>query len=315
LSLLLVKPTSAQTIADRFGTFHQSDLRRVLPFDPDYNSDIATPRRVSAPALLVPGLSAAVGDDPRGLLTAHLSQILEHVSRLGEQGRIPSPALFADRRVGRNALSSLLGQPAISVLAEAIDLSGVRILSNEGRDQVRAETLAQLEQNPSLPESWGLLHYMGYEWLPCSDAGRVNQVVKSLQLAATVDDNWRLIGHVLIAILPYCDAEIQSLWQARLIEWARRLALLHDIPIVDIHADTEAATAAALLIELAASLARKPTLSASMQALGSLSTALAGAWPAFAPTTRALLARAMREVPSAEGEALWPAFVKLRAAR
>ena len=98
LSLLLVKPTSAQTITDRFGAFHQSDLRRVLPFDPDYNSDIATPRRISAPALLISGLSAAVGDDPQGLLASHLSQILERVSRLGEQGRIPSPALFADRR-------------------------------------------------------------------------------------------------------------------------------------------------------------------------------------------------------------------------
>jgi len=315
LSLLLVKPNSAQTIVDRFGTFHQSDLRRVLPFDPDYNSDIATPRRISAPALLVPGLSVAVGDDPQGLLTANLSQVLEHVSRLGEQGRIPSSALLADRRAGRNALGSFLSQPANSVLVESIELSGVRVLSNEGRDQVRSETLAQLEQNPSLPESWGLLHYMGYEWLPSSDKGRVNQVVQSLQLATTVDDNWRLIGHVLIAILPYCDAEIQSLWQARLIEWAHRLALLHDIPIVDLHADTEAATAASLLIELAASLARKPTLSASMQGLGSLSTALAGAWPAFAPTMRALLARAIREVPSTEGESLWPAFVKLRALR
>jgi hypothetical protein len=315
LSLLLVKPTSAQTIADRFGTFHQSDLRRVLPFDPDYNSDIATPRRVSAPALLVPGLSAAVGDDPRGLLKAHLSQILEHVSRIGEQARIPSPALFADRRAGRNALGSFLGQPASSVLVESIELSGVRILSNDGRDQVRAETLAQLEQNSSLPEPWGLLHYMGYEWLPTSDADRVNEVVKSLQLAATVDDNWRLIGHVLIAILPYCDVTIRSLWQTQLIEWARRLALVHDIPIINIHAYTESATAAGLLIELAASLARNPTLSASLQALGSLGTAFADAWPAFAPTTRALLARALREVPSADGEALWPAFVKLRAAR
>jgi len=180
---------------------------------------------------------------------------------------------------------------------------------------MRSETLAQLEQNPSLPESWGLLHYMGYEWLPSSDKGRVNQVVQSLQLATAVDDNWRLIGHVLIAILPYCDTEIQSLWHARLIEWAHRLAVLHDIPIVDLHADTEAATAASLLIELAASLARKPSLSASMQGLGTLSTALAGAWPAFAPTMRALLARAIREVPSTEGESLWPAFVKLRAMR
>lgn len=256
-----------------------------------------------------------MGDDPRGLLTAHLPQVLEHVSRLGEQGRIPSSALLADRRAGRNALRSFLGQPANSVLVESIELSGVRVLSNEGRDQVRAETLAQLEQNPSLPESWGLLHFMGYEWLPSSDTGRVNQVVRSPQLAATDDDNWRLIGHALIAILPYCDAEIQSLWQTRLIEWAHRLALLHDIPIVDIHADTEAATAAGLLIELAACLARRSTLSASMQALGNLGTALAGAWPAFAPTTRALLARALREVSSAEGESLWPAFVKLRAAR
>ena len=52
-----------------------------------------------------------------------------------------------------------------------------------------------------------------------------------------------------------------------------------------------------------------------MQVLASLSSALAGAWPAFAPTMRTLLARALREVPSTEGEALWPAFVKLRAVR
>jgi len=315
LSLLLVKPTSAQTIADRFGAFHQSDLRRVLPFDPDYNSDIATPRRISAPTLLIHGLSGAMGDDPRGLLAAHLPQILEHVSRLGEQGRVPSPALFADRRAGRNALGSYLGQPANSVLIESIELSGIRTLSNDGRDQVRAETLAQLEQNSRLPESWGLLHYLGYEWLPSSDAGRVNQVVKSLQLPTTIDNNWKLIGHVLMVVLPYCDANIQSLWQSRLIEWARRLALVHDIPIVDLHADTEAATAAGLLVELAASLARRSTLRASMQVLASLSSALAGAWPAFAPTMRTLLARALREVPSTEGEALWPAFVKLRAVR
>ncbi len=315
LSLLLVKPTSAQTITDRFGAFHQSDLRRVLPFDPDYNSDIATPRRISAPALLISGLSAAVGDDPQGLLASHLSPILERVSRLGEQGRIPSPALFADRRAGRNALGSYLAQPASSVLIESIELSGIRTLSNDGRDQVRAETLAQLEQNSNLPESWGLLHFLGYEWLPSSDAGRVNQVVKSLQLPATIDNNWKLIGDVLMGVLPYCDADIQSLWQSRLIEWAHRLALVHDIPIVDLHADNEAATAAGLLVELAASLARRSTLSASMQVIGSLSSALAGAWPAFAPTMRTLVARALREAPSTEGEALWPAFVKLRAVR
>jgi len=180
---------------------------------------------------------------------------------------------------------------------------------------VRAETLAQLEQNSNLPESWGLLHFLGYEWLPSSDAGRVNQVVKSLQLPATIDNNWKLIGDVLMGVLPYCDADIQSLWQSRLIEWAHRLALVHDIPIVDLHADTEAATAAGLLVELAASLARRSTLSASMQLLGSLSSALAGARPAFAPTMRTLVARALREAPSTEGEALWPAFVKLRAVR
>jgi hypothetical protein len=84
-----------------------------------------------------------VGNDSQGLLSTHLSTILDHVSRLGEQGRIPSPALFADRRGGQNALSSFLIQPASSVLAEAFDLSGVLILSNEGRGHVRAAPQAR----------------------------------------------------------------------------------------------------------------------------------------------------------------------------
>jgi hypothetical protein len=314
LSLLLVRPSSAQTICERFNALHPRDLRQLLPFDHEYEADIATPKRVAAPVLLVKGLSTAMGEDREALLEAHIPQILEHVSHSNEQGSIPSATFFEDRRFGRNALASFLAQPVSPLLAERLELGGMRLLAAEAKDEIRVQMLSQLEQNPAAPESWGLLHYVGYEWLPADEASRVNQVANSLKLPeGKTDEAATLICHVLADIVPYCDAELHSALQGRLIEWARRLRSLHLVPVVDIHADTEGGKDGGLLIELAVALARRATLKATLEALASVASALVTAWPALAPTLRALLGRALREVPSADGEVLWAAFVKLRA--
>jgi tetratricopeptide (TPR) repeat protein len=315
LGLLLVRGGSAEVVIENFGTFHHSSLRHLLPFDVDYNSDIATPRRLSAPALLMHGLSAAGGDDPAGVLNAHLANVLEHLSQLNEQGRVPSPALIADRRFGRNALGSFLARPATGALVQQVDIGGIPILSDEGKDQLREQTIAQLEQNAVAPEPWGLIHMIGYEWLPIPEAQRAERVIRSLPVPdGSINDGSILIGHALAAILPYCDAETHVLFQEWLIGSARCFSAALDIPVVDIHADTKAGKAAALVIEQAVSVARRPTMGATAPELGGLCTSLATVWPAFAPTLRALLGRTLRELPSSDGENLWEAYVKLRAA-
>jgi tetratricopeptide (TPR) repeat protein len=315
LALLLVRGGSAAVIIEKFATFHPSSLRQLMPFDVEFNSDIATPRRMSAPALLMHGLSAAVGDDPAGVMNTHLADVLKHLSQLNEQGRVPSPALIADRRFGRNALGSFFARPATAALAQQVDLGGIPILSGEGKDQLREQAVAQLEQSSIAPEPWGLIHMIGYEWLPIAEAQRVERVIRSLPVPdGTINDGSILIGHTLSAILPYCDAQTHVAFQERLIGSARSFASELDTPVVDIHSDSEGGKAAAVMIEQAVSMARTSTLSATAPELGRLSISLAAAWPALAPTLRALLGRALRELVSSEGEYLWKAYVTLRAA-
>lgn len=193
-------------------------------------------------------------------------------------------------------------------------MNGLRILSEDGKNQLREQTIAQLEENPASSELWGLIQLLGFEWLPDAEAARVQGIVKTLSPPdGSAGEASSLIGHTVAAILPYSDADTHTAFETRLIETARRFASTFDVPFIDIRADTRAANAAGMIVELAVFLARGPALSGTATELGRICKQVAAEWPALAAALRALLSRTLRELPSLDGAEVWNALVTLRA--
>jgi hypothetical protein len=276
--------------------------------------DIATPKRVSAPMLLVAALSSALGADEEGLLKTRIDEVLKHLCMSGEQERVPLPTLYADRRAGHNSLGTFLARPGTPSIAEKVEFNGTRILTEEGKDRIRDQVISQLMENPTSPENWGMVQLLGFEWLPAKEAAVVQGVVKSMSVPNAISREFTaLIGHTVSAILPYCDANAREAFEARVLEKAAKLASTFDVPVIDIHADTSSADAAGLLVEFAVSLARTNEMSATVARLGLECKKLAAAWPALSAPLRTLLDRVLREFPREHGEEAWSSLVSLRA--
>jgi hypothetical protein len=313
LSLLLAKPPLASTVSERFSEFHPSSLAALLPLDLGYDADIASPTRLSDASLLLQGLTAALDTDSHGLLQQHLGEVIARVSLERDGARIPSHAVLADRRSGRNALSSFLSLPLAAVLQDQLPLGVVRPLAPDGKDQLCEQTLLQLASSPTAAEGWLMLHALGLQWLPTAAIDRVGKALRLYRFPeGAADDSAIAVCDLLADILPYMPNVFHSAIEQELISWAKRLATAYRSPVADVADSTAASRDPGRVIELGVSLARKETLPASLIELMRVVEALVTAWPGLAEPLRGLVARAIRDCPDQRG-LLWQSFVRLRA--
>jgi hypothetical protein len=312
LSLLLRKPPLAATVGERFADFNPSSFGELLPRPIDYDADVASPMSTSAASLLVQGLTAAFGADRRGLLQENLGEIIALISLVRGDTRLPTPAVLEDRRAGRNVLGSFLAMRPATPFHDQLPLSGIRPLAPDGKDQLREQTILQLESDPQRDEGWLMLHTLGLQWLPSATIDRVGNAFQLHKFPEGAADASAGTSYDALAdLLPYLTDNCRAAIERELLAWARRLALVYRGPVTDLEGETGISRDAGSVIELGVALARRETLTASLEKLTQVAELLVAAWPGLAVPFRGLFARAFRDCPE-QRHLLWQTFVRLR---
>jgi tetratricopeptide (TPR) repeat protein len=312
LSLLLKKPPLAGTVSARFADFNPSSFADLLPRPIDYDADVASPTRISAASLLVQGLTAALGADPRGLLQENLDEIIALVSQARGDTRLPTPTVLEDRRAGRNGLVSFLVLPPATPFHDQLPVSGIRPLAPDGKDQLREQTIQQLESDPLKDEGWLMLHTLGLQWLPSDTIDRVCNAFLLHRFPEGAADALEGASYDALAdMLPYLTDDSRASVERELLAWAKRLATVYRGPVTDIEGGTGISRDAGAVLELGVALARHETLTASLEKLTQVAESLVVAWPGLAAPFRGLFSRAFRDCPE-QRHLLWQTFVRLR---
>ncbi len=312
LSLLLKKPPLAGTVSERFADFNPSSFADLLPRPIDYDADVASPMRISAASLLVQGLTAALGADPRGLLQENLDEIIALVSQARGDARLPTTTVLEDRRAGRNGLVSFLVLPPATPFHGQLPVSGIRPLAPDGKDQLRKQTIQQLESDPLKDEGWLMLHTLGLQWLPSDTIGRVCNAFLLHRFPAGAADALAGASYDALAdMLPYLTDDCRASVERELLAWAKRLATVYRGPVPGLEGGTGILRDAGAALELGVALARHETLTASLEKLTQVAESLVVAWPGLAAPFRGLFSRAFRDCPE-QRHLLWQTFVRLR---
>lgn len=312
LSLLLTKPPLAATVSERFAEFNPSSFAELLPRPIDYDADVASPMRTSAASLLVQGLTGALGADHRGLLQENLGEIISLVSQFRGDARLPTPTVLEDRRAGRNSLVSFLALPTAMPFHDQLPVSGIRPLAPDGKDQLREQTILQLESDPIRDEGRLMLHTLGLQWLPSAAIARVCKAFLLHRFPeGAVDVSAGTSYDALADMLPCLTDDCRASVERELLAWAKRLATVYRGPVTDLDGGTGISRDAGAVIELGVALARHETLTESLEKLPQVAELLVTAWPGLAAPFRGLFSRASRDCPE-QRHLLWQTFVRLR---
>lgn len=315
-NLFLAKGVDPNIIIGRFGGFHASGLAQTLPFDRDYEVDIAAPRKMSETVLLMHGLANAFADRPRELLEPHREALVALLTLEAEQGRYPRREVFEDRRFGKNALGSYFGVPLAPWWIHALETDTVPAMTEERREQFRKEMIENFKTDLYSPVSWMHLQMFGFEWLPDSKQVPILELLGELHFPeSNIDPDARIVWYGLASIIPYVSPELNSRLKSELLDWARRLSSAHPVQVIDLDEEGPASRHAGLIVEFALDLTRRPTLEQSLEDLAVYLPRVIDAWPPLAGALRRLLERALRESPYNQTESLWKAFVKTRSMR
>jgi len=314
LRIFLAVGSKVETIAERFAHFHTSSIRYALPLDRQYDSDVASPSRITSPTLLALSLNAASGAARPLAWDEEKANLVSVVARTTDEGDMwPLPHLFEDRRGGRNALRSYLADEAHPWLAESFGREEAQPLSPQGQETFLAALLTNLEADPSEPNLWGMTAMVGVQWFSEESLVRLEAAAKTLQFPeGRADAKTRVVWSGVSGALPYLSGECRAHIRRGLIEWARRLRQIHPAPQVSPYGSSPASKDSEVVIDVALSLSRRDRLKESFDELGSIVAELIWAWPAIVPSLRDLFNRALRESPSVDVEGLWQTYVKMR---
>lgn len=312
LSSFMRQGAPASFVKDRFETLGTASIREILPFDADYEQDVAAPKRMSSALLLLQGLSAALGAHSSKLLSGHEAAFKTLVSTAVEGRLLPSAAMFEDRRDGQDAMNSFLCDAVNAWYEDQVTLGDVRVLATSTRDELRSSTLEMITSAPNKGEAWAHLHVIGFQWLPRADRERVEHAFQAISLAQTDATDWGFLLSRAASVVPFCDLAPHDSAEKLLLEWVKMQSSAHDRPFLDEEDDSPASRAIQVAAELAFELARRGDLRDSLGHMARLMRACVDSWPLLAKRWRPVLERILRECSSAEGQAVWPTFVVLR---
>jgi hypothetical protein len=270
LRIFLAAGSKTATLDERFAHFHASSIRHALPLDRLYDSDVASPNHITAPALLVLSLNAALVFEPPAAWNEEKANFIPLVTRKSADGDPwPLPYLFADRRKGTDSLRSYLANQTCPWLSDSFGRPEIQPLTQQGQEGFLTSLLTEIESNPTNSQLWGMAAMVGMQWFSEESLTRIDRATKQLQFPeASADADTRLLWSALSGALPYLSSECRTQVRRGLVQWAGRLRQVHTVPVISPYGSSPASKDAEVLIDITLWLCRRDRVKESFDELG-----------------------------------------------
>lgn len=291
-------------------------LDQQLVFDPRFDGSTLFPDAMVDPrALLFHGLAPVVGQEGTSLLSPEQRQRLEAMLCLPDGERlVPHPALLQDRRTLDDAFQSFFRDRPAGLFETAPDIGW------EAVDRAKSAARTAFMADTPNADAVLLTHITGLhrDLAPQEMLAALTQ----LDIAAYIASSSSASGAVLRLAAEMAarshDSAVADLFLAGLVDTARKCAARFRGPVEPPRAgaDTERpeSSAALLLLETLAALAKRPDLEAATAFLADGLHRLSDAWPAASSLWR-YVARSVHDgLPFSVSAPIWRTWLRLRAA-